>query len=478
MILDATDWAIREFEGTPGLEKRLQRRLVRTAAVLAARPTAASLPQRFAWGELKAAYRLVDRASARPDDLQAVHRDRTRERMLAADGPVLIIHDPTVLTYTDHAAVAGQLGPITDSDARGFIQHNTLAVDPDGHELLGLIHQRTFGRELHPPGETRGQRYRRADRESETWLTAVEAVGRPPAGACWVHVGDRAADFFGLMATARATGSHFLIRLVQDRAAVSPSDSPDDVGRDEYTLRLVEEARRVPVTATKTVEIASRGGRPGRVAMLSLGSVRLTVRPPQAEPRWRTEAPLTVTVVRVWEADPPAGAEPLEWLLGTDLADQSADALQRYRGWYEWRWPTMEEYHKVQKTGLGIERLRFETKERLRAAIALLSVVAVRVLALRWYRDARPDEPAEGVASGEELRVLAALQPTRPPPATVRMFVDAVAKLGGWLGRKCDGPPGWGSIWRGYQRLADLVLGVELAETIPRRGRPKPTRCG
>jgi hypothetical protein len=477
MILDATDWAISEFGDTPGLDTRLQHRLVRTAAALAERPSG-SLPQRFAWAELKAAYRLIDRAAARPDDLQAVHRQKTGERMRGTDGPVLVIHDPTVLTYTDHAAVADHLGPITDSDARGFIQHNTLAVHPGGHELLGLIHQQTFCRQLHPPGETRAQRYRRADRESETWLTAVTAVGRPPDGACWVHVGDRAADFFGLMATVRATGGHFLIRLVQDRAAVAASDSQAEAGRDEYPLRLVEQARRVPVTTTKEVEIGSRGGRPGRVATLSLGAVRLTVRPPQAEPRWRTEAPLTVTVVRVWEADPPAGVEPLEWFLGTDLADQSAEGLLRYCGWYEWRWATMEEYHKVQKTGLGIEKVRFETKDRLRAAIALLSVVAVRVLGLRWCRDAMPDAAAEGVAGEEELRVLGALQPTRPPPATVRQFVDAVATLGGWLGRKCDGPPGWGAIWRGYQRLADLVLGVELAETLPRRARPKPTRCG
>lgn len=126
--------------------------------MLAARTTAASRPQRFAWNERKAAYRLVDRASARPDDLQAVHRDRTRERMRAADGPVLVIHDPTVLTYTDYAAVADQLGPITDSDARGFLQHDTPAVDPADHELLGLIHQETFCRRLHPPGETRAQR--------------------------------------------------------------------------------------------------------------------------------------------------------------------------------------------------------------------------------------------------------------------------------------------------------------------------------
>ena len=476
MRLAARDWAVSEFHGTPGLEKRLQNRLVHTASNLAERPTGSSLPQRFAWDELKAAYRLVDRAAAQPENLQAVHRERTRERMAAA-ATVLVIHDPTVLTYTDHAAVADQLGPITDSDARGFIQHNSLAVDPEGHELLGLIHQQTFCRELKPAGETRAQRYRRAGRESETWLTAVNAVGRMPDGACWVHVGDRAADFFGLMATTRATNSHFLIRLVQDRAVSLPLESRGETPCDAEQRHLIEQARSVSATATKTLEIASRGGRPARVATLALGAVRLTVRPPQNESRWRTEVPLAITVVRVWEPNPPSGAEPLEWILGTDFSDASAESLLQYCGWYEWRWPTMEEYHKVQKTGLGIERMRFETKGRLLAAIALLSVVAVRVLGLRWYRDAQPEAPAKTVASAVELQVLKALEPSRRVK-TVREFVDAVARLGGYLGRTGDGPPGWASIWRGYQRLADLVLGVELADTIRPRKRPKLTRCG
>ena len=107
-----------------------------------------------------------------------------------------------------------------------------------------------------------------------------------------------------------------------------------------------------------------------------------------------------------------------------------------------------------------------------------MSVVAVRVLGLRWYREGRPDDPVETVASDVEVAVVAALEPTRASPATVRQFVDAVARLGGWLGRTGDGPPGWASIWRGYQRLADLVRGFELAEAIKPRKRPRPKRCG
>jgi len=191
MILDATDWAVSEFEGTPGLEKRLRDRLIDTAAGLADQPPGASLPQRFAWAELKAADNLIDRAAERPDDLQAVHRQRTRDRMAAAR-TVLVVHDTTTLDYSSHAAVADQLGPL---GGRGFLQHNSLAIDPDNHEPLGLIHQQTFLREPTPAGETRGRRARRPRRESDVWLDGVTAVGRMPDDARWVHVGDRGPTF-------------------------------------------------------------------------------------------------------------------------------------------------------------------------------------------------------------------------------------------------------------------------------------------
>ena len=452
----AADWAESEFRGVPGLEKRLQDRLVSTAAALAQRPEG-TLPKRFDWAELKGAYRLIHAAAARPDAVQAVHRERTRERVAARRGkPVLFVHDTTQLDFSSHSAVAEQLGPIGDGAeaARGFLQHNGLAVDPSGSALLGLIHQETFVRTPKPEGEARSGRSARTERESEIWIRGIEAVGRPAAGDFWVHVGDRGADFYGAMAAAVDCGAHFLFRLCQDRRA-------EDA--DGELTRLMQAARRVDAVGSAEVEVASRGGRPARTARVKLGAVRLSIRPPHAEARWRGRPPLKVTVVRIWEPDPPAGAEGLEWVLGTDLEGGTESDLQTYRGWYEWRWPTMEEYHKAQKTGCRIEDLRFETKDRLLAAIALVGVVAARVLALRWLRDAIPDAPVEAVANAEEIEAIGGA--AKKPPKTVKEFVDAVAKLGGYLGRKCDGPPGWQSLWRGYQRLADIVLGLEIARS-------------
>jgi hypothetical protein len=445
---------------------RFQKRLQKTAVVLATRPTG-TLPQRCGWAELKGAYRLIHAVEDRPYCLQEVHRANTRARAEGCDrSPVLFIHDTTTLIFSDHEAVRDQLGPVNDSDACGFIQHNSLAVDPNRQVLLGLIYQQTFCREPKPAGETRAARYHRAQRESQMWLRGVEGVGRAPADSCWIHIGDRAADFFGMMACALRQNSHFLLRLVQNRKAKTG---------DSLSVRLMEAARSVAVTTTAEVHVASRGGRPARTASVCLGSTRLTIGTPEHEPLWRGSPPITLTVVRIWEPNPPEGAEGLEWIVGTDLTDQSAEALRQYQAWYEWRWPTMEDYHKAQKSGLKIEEIRFETRGRLQAAIALLSVVAVRILSLRWSRDSEPDAPADLVASPEEIEALAALRPQKPPVQTVKQFVERTAMLGGWLGRKCDGPPGWGSLWRGYQRLVDIVLGMELAKA------PKPpqrVRCG
>jgi hypothetical protein len=453
---DARAWAEAEFRGAPRLEKRLQDRLVETAARLAERPSG-SLPQRLDWADLKGAYRLARDADATPDVLQAVHRQRTRERMTRADA-VLIIHDPTHLDFSGHRAVRDRLGPTGDGGGRGFVQHNSLAVDPGRGELLGLIHQQTFIREAAPARETRHQRQRRAGRESAMWAAGIRAVGPMPAGACWVHVGDRAADFFEPMATARANQCHFLIRLCQDRRVRRLGLEGDDA-----LGHLMAVARGLPAEFADVVEVPSKGGRPARQAEVCLASTRLLVRPPAKDKKWRGHGPIATTVIRVWEPSPPPGVEALEWVLGTDLLAHEPADVARYRDWYAWRWPTMEEYHKVEKTGCRIEDLRLEAPERLLAMIAVVAVVAVRVLALRWQRDADPDAPSEAVATPLEVEVVAKATRSRRPITRVREFVDAVAKLGGYLGRPCDGPPGWQALWRGYQRLADILLGVELA---------------
>jgi hypothetical protein len=46
---------------------------------------------------------------------------------------------------------------------------------------------------------------------------------------------------------------------------------------------------------------------------------------------------------------------------------------------------------------------------------------------------------------------------------TIHEFYRELAKLGGFLGRRSDGDPGWITIWRGWEKLRTLVRGAQLA---------------
>ncbi|NGX60032.1 MAG: hypothetical protein KR126chlam3_01194, partial [Chlamydiae bacterium] len=48
---------------------------------------------------------------------------------------------------------------------------------------------------------------------------------------------------------------------------------------------------------------------------------------------------------------------------------------------------------------------------------------------------------------------------------TVRDFWRCLARLGGFIGRKSDGEPGWQTIWAGYRVLQDMLLGASLFAT-------------
>ena len=118
------------------------------------------------------------------------------------------------------------------------------------------------------------------------------------------------------------------------------------------------------------------------------------------------------------------------------------------------------------KTGLKAEELQLETGNRLFAAIAVMSLVALRLLEFRELGRAVPEAPARATGLREiELDLLGlALKRTL---TTVASVVLAVGRLGGHMNRKSDGMPGWLTLWRGMKTLRLLVQGAELERARP-----------
>jgi hypothetical protein len=220
----------------------------------------------------------------------------------------------------------------------------------------------------------------------------------------------------------------------------------------------------MPSAGSDTFEITGRGGRPGRTATVSLAAVAVWVPAPRGTPRRAHQPLVQAWLVRIWEPKPPAQVdEPVEWLLLCSLPTTTLEQLKERRDWYSCRW-LLEVYHDVEKNGCSEEDRRFETAARLETCLAVLSVVAVRILQLRCALDHQANAPAEQVATRPEMEVVRRLTHQGRGVMTVAAFVRGVARLGGFLGRKRDGQPGVRVLWRGYQRLQDVLLGFSLRQ--------------
>jgi hypothetical protein len=103
------------------------------------------------------------------------------------------------------------------------------------------------------------------------------------------------------------------------------------------------------------------------------------------------------------------------------------------------------------------------TASGLQALLGFLAVIAVRLLHLRTLSREAPDQSAQTVIPELLLRVVSARLKKPPSQVSVGQFWRAVAGLGGFLGRKGDGSPGWQTLWRGWLRLQDMVWGAEMA---------------
>lgn len=436
-------------------DTRRTRRLIHSAARLSAAP-GRPFNQTFDWNDLRGFYRLGNADTATVDALQHTHRDLTRRAM--ADHPVvLVLHDTTEIDLTSHTAVTG-LGPIGDGGGRGFLQHNSPAVVPGTRHVLGLAHQQLRRRKPAPADDTSARRKRRG-RESDLWATGIRAVGRPPEGVRWVDVGDRGADDYEAMRASREAGHDFLFRVCQDRLGWS------DEARTRPTY-VLDFARNLGGSCTDAVAIPARGGRPGREAKVASAAGRVWLPAPKGTPNRAACPVIAGWVVRVWEPDPPAGVEPLEWVLVTSVPTATPAELTARRDWYGCRW-LVEVFHDIEKNGCGVEGRRFETADRMAACLAILSVVAVRVFQLRTASDHQPGAGAAAVANEEEVAVLG--EALGVPVASVKDFVRGVARLGGFLGRKHDGDPGVETLWRGYHRLQDFILGYRCRAKLGKK---------
>jgi hypothetical protein len=270
-----------------------------------------------------------------------------------------------------------------------------------------------------------------------------------------VHIGDRESDIYELFCLAEELGTRFLVRSCVDRLA-------EDGG-----TTIAQVMAKVQSSGTHEVRFRDAGGNDQR-AVLSVRHATMTVRPPIGKQRRYRHQQLQV--IHAEEINPPDGRTPVLWKLITNLpVETHAEAVHKL-DWYALRW-NIETFFKTLKTGCRIEDIRLTTADRLANCIALCCVDAWRISWLTMLRRRSPNASPAAVFTDTERAVLDRKTPPgrHNEPRDLAFYTTAVARLGGYLDRANDAPPGTTVIWRGLVRLADLIEGFHIASPIEAR---------
>ena len=456
-------WAELEFGECELGDIRRNKRMIKLAVQTAARPDEGTPDQTETWGDCKAAYRLFHADDISFQAIIEPHCRHTREACVPGNVK-LILNDTTELNFTSHRAASG-LGSVGNGgNQKGFFIHSGLMVDAHSNAIDGLAGQELFYRPF-PKKKcgakrvSKNSRRRDPERESAVWGRLIDRIGQPPVGVKWLHVCDRGADDYEVMLRAKGQNCGFVIRAAKLNRIV---ESLDENGTF-CSQPVADYLAALPSQGERKIKVKATGKQAARVAMVSLRFGEIVVPEPKVITPWirehRPSEPLRVRVVELREMSPPPGCEPIRWVLYTTELVTCVTAADLVINFYERRW-TIEDYHKCYKTGCAIESRRYETAERLERVAGFLSIVAVRLLRLRTAATETPDRPAREVAPQSWIAMLKTVRklPTTKE-LTVREFVRALAGLGGHLGRKHDGEPGWITLWRGYEKLQLLMRG-------------------
>lgn len=464
----AQRWVEQELSGCSFKDKRLELRLRKLLAQLASKP-GGSIPLACQdWAGTKAAYRFFDNARVDESEILEGHFQATHARMPQSCVPLLVLHDTTEFSYKREETEAIGKTTLTCTGARkdgrprlhtvcGLLMHSSLVVTPDGFPL-GLSAVKFWSRDKFKGTNALSRKINPTrvpieEKESIRWLDNVrQSTARLNAPERCVHIGDREADIYELFCLAVELGTHFVIRTCADRLA----------GDGGHTVSA--EMDEVRCKGVHHVEVTDRDGGVSTVAV-ELRYRRVRVLPPIG--KQNRYPSLELTVLHATERGKPKGREPLHWKLVTDLPIRSrAEAVEKLN-WYALRW-RIETYHKILKSGCRAEDLKLRTADRLVHVLAIFCILAWRIFWLTMLQRATRHAVPKLAFTPLEVELLARTAGKRGGTDPARALslnecLAQLARLGGYLNRSSDGPPGITVMWRGMARLTDIAIGYELA---------------
>ena len=121
-------------------------------------------------------------------------------------------------------------------------------------------------------------------------------------------------------------------------------------------------------------------------------------------------------------------------------------------------------FHKILKSGCKAEESKLRTAQRLTNLVSIFCILSWRVFWMTMLNRSAPDALPTLALTATEIAVLDRLVNDKPQARRKPLahYLTKIARLGGYLARANDPPPGNKVMWRGMSRLTDIVLGVSI----------------
>ncbi|MEJ0050937.1 MAG: IS4 family transposase [Methylovirgula sp.] len=457
---DIETWIDREVAGCEFKDERLGRRFCKLLGQIGS-DMGQSIPQICRdWANTKAAYRFFSNERVNEADILRGHFEATRGRVTEAEGPILVLHDTTEFSFKrEKPDLIGFTGKTAGRTQCGVLMHSSLAVTteglPFGLTAIKFWTRKKFKGTTALKRKVNPTRVPIEQKESVRWLEnlrqSTDLLAAP--GRC-VHIGDRESDIYELFCLAEEVGTHFLVRTCVDRLA------------EDGDHTIADEMDEVAVKGLHRIEVKDSNGDSDE-ALLEIRFCKLRVLPPIG--KQKKYPALNLTVIHAQERGMPKRRKKIEWKLLTNLPVKSRkDTIEKLE-WYAMRWK-IEVFHKILKSGCKAEESKLRTAERLVNLIAVFCIVSWRVFWMTMLNRSTPNAPPQMAMTEIEIKLLDHLVKDRngdsPRRKTLSHYVVKVARLGGYLARASDPPPGNIVIWRGLSKLTDIELGAAIGTKI------------
>jgi hypothetical protein len=463
-------WIEDELAGCKFADVRLEKRF-RTLVERLAEGIGETIPMACQdWANTKAAYRFLSNPRVSEEDILAGHFQSTRGRFQSVDGLVLVLHDTTEFSFRreqpERIGHIGRIGGRRDRTGQaqfyttcGILMHSSLVVTTEGLPLgisaIKFWTRKEFKGTNALKKKINPTRVPIEEKESVRWLDNIKQTTALLADPqrC-LHIGDRESDIYELFCTAHNAHTHFLVRTCVDRLA----------GDGQHTIS--EEMETVELKANHIITVFDKKGQPSK-AVLELRYRRIRVLPPIGKQSRYPE--LRLSVIYAQEREPPSGRDRIDWKLITDLPiSKPLEAIEKLE-WYALRWK-IETFHKIVKSGCKAEESKLRTADRLVNLLAVFCILSWRIFWITMLNRASSGGPVSIAFTETECQLLDHIVPgpltTSSAAKSLSSYIIKVARLGGYLARGSDSPPGNIVMWRGLARLTDIMLGFEAAKLV------------